>query len=274
MPTDNNNLPERFDELVRQMGDHIGPFPPGGIDGFLSHFVIAMQFLRGPMAGRAITLKMPPASQTVSRSSPFIYQGAAANHRVEIPLPTGCTLPNAISERDFLERPANYFEEGKETVWMQILNLDARMNTTEIGPIRIILGETLKREYGDIFRPSHGVAQSLGKNGFPARLFFNPYAVIETQMGAMRAIHGTLAYGRITSFPPVGTPVSISDMVPLEAVEDVRAAQAGGNQRALGAALQNVQPVAKIYALSHPIDVAMQVSGDEAFQIVERAIAL
>jgi hypothetical protein len=264
-------LQKQHDELVAQMGDQISSFPDAGVDGFLSHFILSMEFLQGDLKGRTLSLTMPPATQTVSRSAPFIYRKGAKNS-VKIQLPADCTLPDTIAEEDFLEKPDGYFEDGKETVWMQILNLDARMEVPDLGYVRIILGETLKREHPDIFEPSFGVAQALGSKGFPAKLFFNPYALVETPMGSFRAVHGTLAYGRITDFPPVGTPVSISSAVPLEHIADIQE----------GMRLQSVdrprdvevaKPFARLIALSHPIDVPMQISGDEAFNFVEQAIA-
>lgn len=253
-----------FTEMVDKMGDHFAPIPKEGVDGFLSHFIIMIEFLKGPWAGQIVSLEMPTAVQTVSRCAPFIYGGASAKHSVKIPLPKDCTLQNKISETDFLNRPDEFFQTGRETVWMQILNLDARANHPVLGPVRIILGETLKRSYPDIFRPSLGIAQSLGSSRFPARLYFNPYAVIETSFGAFRAIHGTLSYGRVVSFPPVGTPVSIAECIPLESVEDVR--KAGNPTKITG------NPIARIIALAHPIDVALQLPGDEAFKSVERLI--
>jgi hypothetical protein len=251
-------------ELRDQMGDQIGPFPDAGVDGFLSHFVMMIEFLQGEQNGRIATFTMPAAVQTVARSRPFIYKGGQDVANVSVPLPPGCTLPNRISEDDFLERPKGFFKAGKETVFMQILNLDARANT-EIGPVRIILGETLKREQPDLFKPSLGMAQSLGQSGFPASLFFNPVALVETPFGSFRAIHGTLAYGRITSFPPIGTPVSIQAPVPMEPMDALRSAMAAGQT--------SVQPLARIISLAHPIDVGLQIPGDEAFRIVEGAIA-
>ncbi|HLY22009.1 MAG TPA: hypothetical protein VKT83_06030 [bacterium] len=253
-----------FNEMVNKMGDHFDPFPPEGIDGFLSHFIIMIEFLTGSMAGKMVTLDMPTAVQTVSRSAPFVYKGRSANHSVKIPIPAGSTLPSRIAETDFLNRPEEFFQTGRETVWMQILNLDARMQDPSIGPIRIILGETLKEKYPDIFLPSYGIAQSLGDSRFPARLYFNPYAIIETSFGAFRAIHGTLSYGRVVGFPPVGTPVSIAQCIPLESVDEVR------KSRNLKEASKN--PVARIIALAHPIDVGMQLPGDEAFRTVGRLI--
>ncbi|MEU1722630.1 hypothetical protein ACNF49_39370 [Actinomadura sp. ATCC 39365] len=262
-------LNEDYDELLAQMGDQIGPYPDAGIDGFLSHFIISLEILQGPAAGQSVMFTMPPAVQTVSRSAPFRYR-SGGDHSVQIPLPASCTLPSTIRESDFINRPDGFFQEGRETVWMQILNLDARAEVDALGPVRIILGETLKREYPDVFQPSLGVAQSLGprRGGFPAKLFFNPYALIETPAGAFRAIHGTLAYGRITSFPPIGTPVSICDCIPLESVEEVR------RTGSLHSVDESIEPFARLVALSHPIDVAMQIPGEEAFLHVERRIEL
>ena len=245
----------------------IGPFPDAMVAGYLSHFIMAFEFLAGDMKGRMLSITSPPAAQTVSWGQPFIYRGATANHQVTFPLPSNCTLPSSITEQDFQSRPAEFFEEGKETVWLQILNLDAHMNS-DLGPIRIILGETVKREYPEIFQPSLGVAQSLGKSGFPARLFFNPIAIVETPFGAFRATHGTLSYGRINGFPPIGTPVTINDMVPLEDVAEVRKLAKRGK-------LDDIVPLptARIVALSHPIDVGFQMSGDEAFNAVELGIS-
>jgi hypothetical protein len=249
-------------QLVELMGDEIGPFPPAGVDGFLSHFIMKIQFLKGDLDGQAIAFRTPPAVQTVSRSAPFVYRGPQANHRVDTPVPRNCTLASSVGEEDFFERPAEFFEVGRETVWMQILNLDARVDQPDIGQVRIILGETLKREQPDLFKPSLGIAQSLGAGGFPARLFFNPYAIVETPLGSFRAIHGTLAYGRITGFPPVGTPVSIQSAVPLEPTDEVRAMAAVGRDG-------EVEAFARLLALSHPIDVELHMTGDEAFDLVE-----
>jgi hypothetical protein len=259
-----------LDDLVATMGDQIKPFPRAGVDGFLSHFIISMEFLQGDRKGAITTFTMPPASQTVSRSDPFMYQGPGAKHTVTTPLPTGCTLSPTISEGDFLERPPDFFKPGCEAVWLQILNLDAQMEHPELGPIRIILGETLKRDYPDLFRPSLGVAESLGKSGFPARLFFNPYAVIETNFGNFRAIHGTLTYGRTTDFPPIGTPVTIRDMVPMESVDEIRRVARDRSIEPFAGGI--TEPAARIIALSHPIDTPMHVPGDVAFRYVEQRI--
>ena len=269
-------------DIHSMMGDQIGPFPHSGIDGFLSHFIIMIRFRHGPMAGQAVSFTSPPAVQIVSRSEPFIYQGPHANHAINLPLPPGCTLSNGpdpnwttIRETDFLNRRPSqpdfsaaqqFFQVGKHTVWMQILELDARADT-EIGPIRIVIGQTLLENYKDagdpeLLMPSLGVAQSLRETGgFPAALFFNPIAVIETPFGAFKAIHGTLTYGRVTSFPPVGTPVSISAMVPLPGVPTPGAP-----------APLPAEPIGDILALSHPIDVGMQIPGADAFSIVREQI--
>jgi hypothetical protein len=263
-------LRSRHEELIQQMGDEISPFPGAGVDGFLSHFVMSIEFLKGDAAGTVVSLVLPPAAQTVARSEPFDYAGPEADHVVEVPIPEGCTLSSTISESDFLAHPDGFFTPGKQTVWMQILNLDARANTPELGRIRIILGETLKREYPAIFEPSLGVAESLGSGGFPARLFFNPYAIVETEFGTFRAIHGTLAYNRITDFPPCGTAVSICAAVPLEPVEHLRP---GDARRSATTDAPRPDPVARLISLTHPIDAPMHLSGPEAFALVERRIA-
>lgn len=269
-------------DLHDMMGEQIGPFPHAGIDGFLSHFVIMIRFRSGPIAGRTVTVTSPPAVQVVTRSEPFIYGGPHANHEIKLPLPPGCTMSNGsdpnwttVREADFLNRrPSSsdfesaqkFFIPGKETIWMQILDLDARMDS-EIGPIRIVIGQTLLENYHDagdpeLLMPSLGAAQALREGGgFPAALFFNPIAVIETPFGAFKAIHGTLSYGRVTAFPPVGTPVSISAMVPLPAV----------NRPGAPAALP-AEPIGEIIALSHPIDVGLQLTGSEAFKVVRDRI--
>jgi len=261
------DLKEDHRELMNTMGDDYGSFPEKGLDGFLSHFIITMELLMPGRKGEVISLTMPTAMQTVSRSKPFIYQGPQANHEIYLDMPKHSKLGNTIKEGDFLHRPADFFEVGKETVWMQILNLDARMDDTPIGPIRIILGETVKAEYPEIFQPSLGVAQSLSKQGgFPARLFFNPYAIIETEFGAMRAIHGTLSYGRTVEFPPIATPISICECIPLEPVEQVM------KTKAYRAVNDKIAPIARIIALSHPIDTMMQLPGEEACELVDRCI--
>jgi hypothetical protein len=207
----------------------------------------------------------------VTWSDPFIYEGAAKNHEVKVPLPQGSRLSGTIKESDFFERPSEFFQEDRETVWLQILNLDARMEHPTIGEMRIILGETLKREYPDLFLPSLGGAQSLSSNGgFPARLFFNPCAVMETPFGAMRAVHGVLSYGRVTDFPPIGTPVTIRQAI---AVEDVTRLQRRVLEGTYSHVSDMASAVARIVALSHPIDCEIHLGGQETFDFVERLIA-
>lgn len=266
MPHSLEDLSRQVDEMRAQMGDQVGPFPEPMIGAYLSHFIIAFEFLAGDKKGQILSVVSPPASQSVSWSKAFTYD-PQAKHEVSIQVPDKSGLPGSIKESDFVQRPNDYFRSGKETMWLQILNLDARMET-ELGPIRIILGSTMKREYPEIFQPSLGAAQALGEKGFPARLFFNPIAVVETPFGKFRATHGTLSYGRVHSFPPIGTPVTISDMVPLEPVDAVRELAA---QKRLSDVVAMVP--ARIVALSHPIDVGLQFKGDEAYHAVERAIA-
>jgi hypothetical protein len=237
-------------------GEH--PFPPAGIDGFLSYFIFTVRFDTGPLKGKAITLTLPNAVQTVARSQPFIYHGPPTV--VETPLPKGSTLSSTIREQDFQQRPPEFFQVGKESVWLQILNLDAR-GDTPVGPIRIILGETLKREYPDLFLPSLGVAQSYGTSGFPARLFFDPTAIMETKAGSFRAVHGVLAYARIEMFPPIGSFVQTTDVIPLYSVEELRR---GAQTHAA------LTPSASVLGLSHPITTNLNVSGQEAFNLVEQ----
>jgi hypothetical protein len=236
------------------------PFPDAGIDGFLSHFVFTIQL--GTAHAKPVHITLPVATQTVARSKPFIYHGGET---VEVPLPPGCTLSNRISDSEFPQRPSPYFQPGKEVVWLQILNLDARGDTA-LGPVRIILGETLKREYPDLFQPSLGVAQSLGRSGFPARLFFDPCAIVETKAGNFRAVHGVLAYSKIEEFPPVGSAVQTTDIIPLHTVEELRKAAATPNAAAAAPA-----PSAQVLALSHPIDATLRTSGAQAFALVEQS---
>lgn len=237
------------------------PFPDAGIDGFLSHFVFTIQ-LETPKS-QPVHITLPVATQTVARSRPFTFHGPGDT--AEVPLPPGCTLSNTIAYQDFPQRPTPFFESGKQVVWLQILNLDAR-GDTPLGPIRIILGETLKREYPDLFQPSLGVAQSLGRSGFPARLFFDPCAIVETKAGNFRAVHGVLAYGRIDEFPPVGSAVQTTDVIPLHTVEQLRQAAGKGL-----AATATVAPAAQVLGLSHPIDASLRVSGTQAFGFVEQS---
>ena len=74
---ENSRLAEMLEELKDQVGG-ISPYPNAGIDGFLSHFIIMVEFTAGDMKGRYATITMPVAVQTVSRSSPFIYKGTDA----------------------------------------------------------------------------------------------------------------------------------------------------------------------------------------------------
>jgi hypothetical protein len=259
------SLQRQHEELVSQMGDEISPFPGAKMGGYLSHFRITMRFDADPLRGKIVSVVSPPAAQSVAWSAPFVYEGPGANHTVAVPVPSRSGLATTISERDFLERPAEFFELGKETLWLQIINLDARMKDDDLGPMRIILGETVKRQYPDIFKPSLGAAQSLGSRGFPAKLFFNPYAIIETRFGAFRAVHGVLSYGRVTAFPPIGTPVTTAAQIPIEHVETVlEAVRANDPSR--------IQEIGKIMALTHPIDMEIHETGEGAYDFVNSLI--
>ncbi|MGR9327452.1 hypothetical protein ACU8OT_29340 (plasmid) [Rhizobium leguminosarum] len=260
-----------FSDFAERMGSDAKPFPSAKLGGYMSHFRIVLEL---EIEGRKqlLSIVSPMAAQTVSWSDPFVYEGPNKNHQVNVRIPAGSALPGTISEGDFLERPAEFFQEGKETIWLQILNLDASMET-DLGHVRIILGETLKKKHPDIFRPSLGVAQSIGKEGFPARLFFNPYAIIETPIGDFRAIHGTLSYGRVTNFPPIGTPVSIADCVPMEPLDEVRAVMQKRNLKVHQVNPADVAPIGQIVALTHPIDMEIQLKDEAIYDFVERSIA-
>lgn len=252
-------------ELSRGAAGGVGKaLPQAGVDAFLSHFVLAIEFRDPAQAGQRsglTTLSLPAAVQTVVRSHPFQY--GAKGHRADFPLPAGSSLTRSITEQDFLITPPAFFEDGKETVWLQILNLDAKAETP-LGPVRIILGETFKREYPDIFQPSFGGAQSLRGSGFPARLFFSPNAVIETPLGAFKTRPKALVGAEINEFPPVGSYPSLLEPVGLDRVERLRS-----NRTAVLAA--DSEPDATITALAHPID-ANLVSQSEAFAAVEAKI--
>jgi hypothetical protein len=231
-------------------------FPSAGLDSFLSHFIIAIKFLTGARGGQLVTLSLPAAVQTVARSEPFVYQGPTAHPSVRLAVPIGSSLAATISDADFFVKPQGFFEQGKEHVWLQILDLEAKADTS-LGPIRIILGETFKKEYPDIFEHSLGAAQAIGATGFPARLFFSPNAVIETPFGSLKTRAGKALLGaRITEFPPVGSNPSLSAAVPLDSVDALRAELARGAGHA--SPLASAAPVAQIQALSHAIDAALK----------------
>lgn len=238
--------------------------PQAGVDAFLSHFVLAIEFrdpAQGGQRSGLTTLSLPAAVQTVARSHPFKY--GAKGHRADFPLPTGSSLARSITEQDFLITPPAFFEDGKETIWLQILNLDAKADTP-LGPVRIILGETFKREYPDIFQPSFGGAQSLRGSGFPARLFFSPNAVIETPLGAFKTRPKALVGAEINEFPPVGSYPSLLEPVGLDRVERLR------SNRTAALAVDG-EADATITALAHPIDASL-VSTTDAFAAVEAKI--
>lgn len=241
-------------------GDDIAPFPGAGIDGFLSHFVFAIRPRVGPLRGQLIVLTMEPAVQTVARSDPFLFRAEQVDHVANLAMPTGTDLKHSVSISDFLVRPAGFFTPGKEQVWLQILNLDAK-GDSKIGPIRFLLGESLKKEYPDVFQPSLGAVQSLGPSGLPARLFFSPIAVLETNFGAFKTRPKALEARRIVSFPPIGG-VQITELIPLDSVEALRAA--GG--------AQIPEPAVELVALAHPIDAVLHLPGEEAFRTVQQSI--
>jgi hypothetical protein len=239
----------------------IKSFPGAGIDGFLSHFVLAIQINKGDKAGQVFSITLPVAIQTVARSTPFVYKGRGAKHKVEFPLPPNSQLSRVVSEEDFPTVPPNFFEEGKETIFLQILNLDAR-GDTPIGKIRCILGETFKREYPDVFSPSFGAAQSLAGKGLPGKLFFAPTGVFETPFGNLKVRpQKNLLAAHINSIPPVGGSPTLLNPIHLDSVTELRA-----NKTALPAA-----PAATLVALAHPIDAL--VHGENVYDQVERSIA-
>lgn len=233
--------------------------PQAGIDGFLSHFVFTFRFNKGDLAGQVFSYTWPAAIQTVARSDPFIYEGPEARHRVEFPLPEESDLPRSLSEDEFIATPPGFFEKGRETIWLQILNLDAR-GETEYGPMRCILGETFKREYPDIFQPSYGAAQSLGHTGLPGRLFFSPNGIFETPLGALHTRPKVLLGSRIESVPPVGSNPELLGPIELDSVEELRN----------NPGVVPEQAAATLVGLAHPIDAQLQ--GDDLFRLVEGAI--
>jgi hypothetical protein len=237
------------------------PFPARGLDGFLSHFIVSVEFRTGDLADRLLTFTLPAAVQTVARSDPFIFDGAEARHSVEFPLPERSALPRRLAQDDFLVQPEDVFRSGSETVWLQILNLDAR-GDTPVGPVRIILGETFQREYPEVFQPSFGAAQSLNGEGFPARLFFSPNAVIETPLGAFKTRPKALVGDEVSEFPPVGSYPRLLEPVEIDSVEEISRV---GLDRA-----GELEAAGQIVGLSHPID-ALLLSGDP-FERVERTI--
>jgi hypothetical protein len=248
-------------ELRAQQGADRSPFPEPGVDAFLSHFVIAFE-LDQKGERQLVPVTLDPAVQTVARSQAFRYGGRAQRHKAEFALPVEAALPDVISEEDFLVRPDGFFTPGREHVWLQILNLDAR-GDTPFGPVRIVLGTTLRSTHENAFLPSLGVAQSYGKQGFPARLFFSPIAVIETELGAFRTRPKVLEAPRVVGFPPLGGPVGIREAVPLDRVEDLDGPFVRPGR----------EPAAFIVGLDHPIDAALHLEGDPAFSAVEQRIA-
>jgi hypothetical protein len=240
------------------------PFPKEGIDAFLSHFVLTVEFNHEAMAGQLITLTLPAALQVVSRSEPVKYSRSLRNTRTRLPLPKGCSLVGELGEADLLTSPPGFFQEGKETVWLQILNLDARSDTP-VGPIRIILGETFKREYPDLFQPSFGAAQTLGHGGFPAQLFFSPNAIIETPFGAYKTRAKALVAAEVNAFPPVGGAPKLQKPVELDKVETLRRQKV---VEGLGS------PDAVVSLLEHPIDApAEDLNIDEFFRKLDTTIS-
>jgi hypothetical protein len=234
-------------------------FPDAGIDGFLSHFVFTVRINRGAQAGAVFSYTWPAAIQTVARSKPFIHPGDTEKCTAEFPLPNESALPRKMSGADFLATPPGFFEAGKETIFLQILNLDAR-GQTPFGPMRCILGETFRKEYKDIFRPSFGAAQSLGKTGLPAKLFFVPNGIFETPFGALHTRPKALLGARIEKVPPVGSSPELLEPIPLDLVDDLRANPKEPPE----------PPLATLIALAHPIDALLH--GPDLFQTVERAI--
>lgn len=239
-------------------------FPQAGIDGFLSHFVFTFRINRGEHAGEIHSYTWPAAIQTVVRSDPFIYR-KGKEHTVEFPLPDGSKLPRKVSEAEFLTVPDGFFDEGKETIFLQILNLEAR-GTTEYGPMRCILGETFLREYPDIFQPSYGAAQSLEGVGLPGKLFFVPNGIFETPFGALHTRPKALLGSRIEGVPPIGSNPELQHAIALDSVDELR-------ERSVRSLADGENSAATLLALAHPIDAALHESGETLFQTVETAIA-
>lgn len=239
----------------------ISAFPPAGIGGFLSDLVFTLRVNTGELAGEILSYSWPAAILTVVRSDPFVYSGRAAGHRVEFPMPWGSRVPRSLAADDFARIPPGFYETGRETVWLQVLNLAAR-GQTDYGPARCILGETLKREYPDIFRPSFGAAQSIDSSGFPARLFISLIAVFETPFGALCVGPDTLLGCRLQKGPPVGAIPHLLAPTQLDSVADLRSRSA----------IRPAHPAATLLALASPILGILHSSGGQAFNTVEQAI--
>ncbi len=237
--------------------------PPAGIDGFLSHFNFSFRVNRGEYAGNVYRYTWPSAVQSVARSEPFIYR-KGETHRATFPLPKGSTLPDSMTEADFLTIPEGFFENGKETAFLQILNLSA---TGEMGEYKsaCFLGQTFKDKYPDIFQPSFGAVQSLGRQGLPAKIFFVPNGIFVTPFGDLHTRPKALVGDHIDAIPPVGSSPKIQGAIELDAVEELRAKKVR--------AFTEGEGTATLTALDHPIDGLLNIAEGELFQYVQTAIA-
>lgn len=170
---------------------HGQPFPPGGIDQFTSIFNADIEVLAGPLAGQTFRLTdVTDTAQTVVRSDPFFDGGPGVDDMSVFPvMPVGASpeLPSQMRDSDLPVIPDDFNEKFAETVHLQMTSLNA---VSADGQFRILAGQAILDQLPDVeFKPSYGIAYSVGDSGFPARSFFIPYAVVVTPFGNLVVNH-------------------------------------------------------------------------------------
>jgi len=113
----------------------------------------------------------------------FLHRASA----VRLPATTRSSddAEDILHRRDFGDLPASLFIPGREAVWLELVDLDAR-STVDGGPWRLLLGASLRAEHPDLHERALGVLQSLTGSGFPARLALTIPAVLVAPGGTFK----------------------------------------------------------------------------------------
>lgn len=155
------------------------PFPRGGTDLLLLNVSGVMR-----TGGQRQRLAFASCLATVRRSDPFLFRNDAT-----VAFPPQIRQPDdgdEILRRDDLGNiPGGLFIAGRETIWLELLDLDAR-GLVDGSPGRLVLGETLRREHPDLHERALGVLQSSLGAGFPARCALALPAVLITPRGTFK----------------------------------------------------------------------------------------
>lgn len=179
------------------------------------------------IGGQRLRFVFPSCLATVRRSDPFLFQTGAAVH---FPPRRNDGSEEAVRSDDFGNMPAGSFVAGTETVWLELVDLDAR-GTVEGDAGRLLAGETLLAEHPDLHERALGVLRSSLGAGFPARLVFALQAMIVSPRGTFKLGPDSFVTAEVAGLSRADN-LRLASYADLFQVEEIRRYRGGGCQPA------------------------------------------